>query len=273
MVHHPQRVEPGELGPPGDVAQTLAELCRPARPGEPRDLQPEAQRRGADRHRTKRISGTQRRRHQRGTVGGRPRAIGSARAGTTTWCASNGSASNSSRAAGQSASWRRSTASGTRSARARLRRRTSAAGVSNSTATHGTPTSAAIARHVARRRASVPNESTTVVSRRRSRARTTSSSTANASTDAARSWGPSPTNARSASLDTTCAAEVRRGPRGLPRRRRPDEHHEARGRQLEHRASFAGTGSPRSALPCSLPVGRPAPCRLAVRTSSPVRPS
>ena len=125
---------------------------------------------------------------------------------TRTWWASNGRAA---RPGERSATRRAGGAAprpGTRSGRARLRRRTSAAGVSNMTAMHGTPASRAAASHRARRAASVPSVSTTVVSRRRSRAvddvgraRRTRHATR------ARSCAPSPTMARSASLDTTCA--------------------------------------------------------------------
>ncbi len=47
VIHHPQRVEAGPLGPSSDVAQPLTELARSARPGEAGELQSEAQARAS----------------------------------------------------------------------------------------------------------------------------------------------------------------------------------------------------------------------------------
>ena len=120
----------------------------------------------------------------------------------STCTAAKGSAATASVTARHSASWARSTASGTRLVRPLLRRRTSAGGTSNTTATHGTPARSAAARQPARRAASVPSVSITVVSPRRRRTSTRSSSSRKASVDARRSSSPSPASARSRSADT-----------------------------------------------------------------------
>ena len=71
----------------------------------------------------------------------------------------------------------------------------------------------------------------------RAAARATRSSTANASALAARSCSPSPTTARSASLDSDLVGrEVLGRPGGLAGRRRPDEHDQAGRREQPGRA-------------------------------------
>jgi diguanylate cyclase (GGDEF)-like protein len=87
-----------------------------------------------------------------------------------------------------------------------LRSRHTAAGVSNATATHGTPCARASASQAARRCGSRPSVSTTVVSRRSTRRSTTVSRSANASALALMSSSPAPTSARNRSLDTTVPA-------------------------------------------------------------------
>src|SRR3954451_21755140 len=95
------------------------------------------------------------------------------------------------------------TFAGTGLARSRLRRRTSAAGASTTTACAGTPWRSASARHAARRAGSRPVVSTTVRSRRAIRLATMRSSTSNASRLARTSRSPVPTTARSRSDETT----------------------------------------------------------------------
>ena len=102
------------------------------------------------------------------------------------------------------------TLAGTGVERARLRRRTSAAGASKTTAWAGTPWRSASARHAARRFGSSPVESTTVVRRRRRRFSTIRSSSSNASRLARRSCSPVPTTARRASDETTWPAPNQR---------------------------------------------------------------
>ena len=132
-------------------------------------------------------------------------AAGTTATGSGSSTASHASARTSSRAAGQRRSCAETVASGTLASRDALRRRHSAAGVSNTTATAGTWLAAASWRHRARIAGSRPSVSTAVVRRRRIRRATMSSSTAKASVDAARSCGESPTTARRSSLDTICS--------------------------------------------------------------------
>ena len=98
------------------------------------------------------------------------------------------------------------------------------AGVSNTTATHGTPAESASCRQRARRSASRPSESITVVSRRRRRRATMSSSSAKASAEARRSCSFSPTTARKRVARHDWRREVLGRPGRLARRDRTDQH-------------------------------------------------
>src|SRR5215207_8750466 len=102
-----------------------------------------------------------------------------------------------------SRSWALTTLPGTAARRARLRSRTTAAGVSKTTACTRMAWRAAMASQAARRPASRPVESITVVSRRRSRLATIRSSTSKASRLARWSRSPRPTAARRRSEETT----------------------------------------------------------------------
>ncbi len=130
------------------------------------------------------------------------KAAGTTRTGSgaSTW--SKPSAGSASRTAGQARSCAVTASAGTGCGRARLRARQTAAGVSKPTATHAIPCPRASARQRARRSASSPIVSITVVSPRATRRETISSSRANASVLAAMSSSPEPTTARSRSLDT-----------------------------------------------------------------------
>ena len=108
-----------------------------------------------------------------------------------------------SRTPGQAVSWELTTGGGTTALRARLRALISLAGTSKITAKQGRPAAVASSRYRARWPASSPTVSMTVVRRRPNRRSTTVSSSANASLEAAMSCSPSPTSARSPSLDTT----------------------------------------------------------------------
>ena len=132
-------------------------------------------------------------------------AAGTSATGSGVTMSCHGSLATSDLTSGHRRSWLATTSGRTAISRAPLRRRHSWAGVSNTTAMHGMPAAAARSRQRRRWSASRPSVSMTVVSRRRSRRVTMSSSSANASVDAARSCSPSPTSARSASLDTICA--------------------------------------------------------------------
>ena len=142
---------------------------------------------------------------------------GTSASGPAAWTPANPSDASRSPAAAASRSCAPTTLGGTGDPRARLRLRTSAAGVSNSTAWAGTSWASASSRQAARRPASSPVESMTVVSRRRSRLATIRSSTSNASRLARWSRSPRPTTARSRSDDTTWSGSNQRAAQwGLP---------------------------------------------------------
>ena len=247
--------KPGLLGGPGHVAQPREQVPLGR---EARDLEHDAAQAPSGR-----------------------RAVGGRRGRASTGGAASGSGAASGVDAGRRASpppragptvaatgrelARRGRGAGTGRSRAALRERHTAAGVSRTTATAGSPAGRAAAASQRRRRAaSVPRVSTTVVRPRPTRAATTCSSRANASTEASRSCSPLPTTPRnSVRGDDLGGAVARRRPGRLARARGADEHDERRVGQghgagsQPRRLSASGGGRGRRARPT--PCGRWAP--------------
>ena len=157
---------------------------------------------------------------------------GTSSTGPAAWTPAKPSSPSAANTAAASRSCAATTFGGTGAPRARLRSRTTFSGASSTTAWAGTPAASASSRHAARRLASSPVVSITVVSPRARRFATIRSSSSNASRLAR--WSRSPRaddRAQAVGGDDLVGLEPRARPVRLPRRRRADQHDEARIRQ------------------------------------------
>ena len=145
MVHHPDVVDACRFGVHRDGPQVFGQVLVSARPIEAGQMQPDFDRSARHRFRGCAPSPVVDRRRL-------ANAAGTTTTGAGVSTSSHGSAMTSSRIDGQRRSCPEITSAGTAIDRALLRRRHSAAAVSNTTAMHGTPASAAKRRQVARGR-------------------------------------------------------------------------------------------------------------------------